>query len=174
MIGLALLYPALLRSRSLLAIMDIRARPISFSDRPSSASRATRSRTRRRDRSSIFFKFNSQTSAGAFYYQAAQRLTEAIPSEPPSGSRKVRNSPPAGSGIGSLKSRCQPFATNTPALHVTFMLRLYSVLKERIGIARIGAKHSLMLGILLGRTIYTLTYACTKSIVLVAGLRLKA
>jgi hypothetical protein len=48
--GLALLYPALAWSRSLLAIMDIRARPISFSDRPSKASRVTRSRTRRRDR----------------------------------------------------------------------------------------------------------------------------
>ena len=61
--GLALLYPALAWSRSLLAIMDIRARPISFSDRPSKASWVTRSRTRRRDRSSIFLKFNSQTSA---------------------------------------------------------------------------------------------------------------
>jgi len=49
--GLALLYPALAWSRSLLAIMDIRARPISFSDRPSKASWVTRSRTRRRDRS---------------------------------------------------------------------------------------------------------------------------
>jgi len=37
-----------------LAIMDIRARPISFSDRPSKASWVTRSRTRRRDRSSTF------------------------------------------------------------------------------------------------------------------------
>ena len=54
------------------------------------------------------------------------------------------------------------------------MLRLYSVLKERIGIARIGAKHSLLFGILLGGTIYALTYACTKSIVLATGLRLKA
>ena len=35
----------------LLAIMDIRARPISFSDRPLKASWVTRSRTRRRDRS---------------------------------------------------------------------------------------------------------------------------
>ena len=55
---------------------------------------------------------------------------------------------------------------------VTFTLRLYSVLKERIGVARIGAKHSLLLGILLGGTIYALTCACTKSIVMVAGLKL--
>ena len=40
--GSALLYPALAWSRSLLAIMDIRARPISFSDRPSKASWVTR------------------------------------------------------------------------------------------------------------------------------------
>ena len=33
-IGLALLYPALERNVALLAIMDIRARPISFSERP--------------------------------------------------------------------------------------------------------------------------------------------
>ena len=39
--------------RMLLAIMDIRAHPISFSDRPSKANRVTRSRMRRRDRSPI-------------------------------------------------------------------------------------------------------------------------
>ena len=44
-VGLALLYPALAWSRPLLAIMDIRARSISFSDRPSKASWVTRSRT---------------------------------------------------------------------------------------------------------------------------------
>jgi hypothetical protein len=33
-IGLALLYPALERNVEFLAIMDIRARPISFSERP--------------------------------------------------------------------------------------------------------------------------------------------
>ena len=38
MVGLAHLYTALAWSRSLLAIMDIRARSISFSDRPSKAS----------------------------------------------------------------------------------------------------------------------------------------
>ncbi len=37
----------------LLAIMDIRAHPISFCDRPWEADGATRSRTRRRDRFSI-------------------------------------------------------------------------------------------------------------------------
>ena len=36
-----------------LAIMDIRAHPISFSERPREAGRATRSRMRRRDRFSI-------------------------------------------------------------------------------------------------------------------------
>ena len=35
-------------------------------------------------------KSNSQTSAGFFYYQAAQGLTEAIPSEPPSLARPDR------------------------------------------------------------------------------------
>jgi hypothetical protein len=85
---LALLYPALAWSRSLLAIMDIRARPISFSDRPSKASWVTRSRTRRRDRSPLL-KSNSQTSAGVSYDQAAQGLTEAIPSEPPSLARLI-------------------------------------------------------------------------------------
>jgi len=38
----------------LLAIMDIRAHPISFWERPWKAGGATRSRTRRRDRFSIF------------------------------------------------------------------------------------------------------------------------
>src|ERR1700720_725514 len=38
---------------SLLAIMDIRAHPISFSERPRKAASATRSRMRRRDRFSI-------------------------------------------------------------------------------------------------------------------------
>jgi hypothetical protein len=36
-----------------LAIMDIRAHPVSFSERPREAGRATRSRMRRRDRLSI-------------------------------------------------------------------------------------------------------------------------
>src|ERR1700753_1849605 len=50
-LGLLFLYPALAWIRPLLAIMDIRACSISFSDRPSKASWVTRSRTRRRDRS---------------------------------------------------------------------------------------------------------------------------
>jgi hypothetical protein len=54
MIGLALLYPALERSSIAPgAIMDIRAHPISFSERPWKAASATRSRMRRRDRFSI-------------------------------------------------------------------------------------------------------------------------
>jgi hypothetical protein len=60
---LALLYPALAWSRSLLALMDIRARPISFSDRPSKASRVTRSRDATA-RPVHLLKSNSQTSAG--------------------------------------------------------------------------------------------------------------
>src|SRR6478735_7880590 len=52
-IGLALLYPALERNVVFLAIMDIRAHPVSFSERPREAGRATRSRMRRRDRFSI-------------------------------------------------------------------------------------------------------------------------
>jgi len=47
-----------------LAIMDIRAHPISFSERPREAGRATRSRMRRRDRFSISLHSSSQTSAG--------------------------------------------------------------------------------------------------------------
>ena len=52
-IGLAHLYPALERNVVFLATMDIRAHPISFSERPREAGRATRSRMRRRDRFSI-------------------------------------------------------------------------------------------------------------------------
>jgi hypothetical protein len=43
----------LLGAASLPAIMDIRAHPISFSDRPLKAASATRLRMRRRDRFSI-------------------------------------------------------------------------------------------------------------------------
>jgi len=89
MVGLAHLYPALVWSRSLLAIMDIRARVQSHSAiGPSKASWVTRSRTRRRDRSP-FFKSNSQTSAGISHFKCALELTEAIPSEPPSLARPI-------------------------------------------------------------------------------------
>ena len=90
MVRLAHLYPALVWSRSLLAIMDIRARVQSHSAiGPSKASWVTRSRTRRRDRSP-FFKSNSQTSAGISHFKCALELTEAIPSEPPSLARPDR------------------------------------------------------------------------------------
>src|SRR5262245_25825053 len=52
-IGLALLYPALERNVCVPGHHGIRAHPISFSERPREAGRATRSRMRRRDRFSI-------------------------------------------------------------------------------------------------------------------------
>jgi len=87
--GLALLYPALWWSELLLAIMDIRAHPISFSDRPSKAGWVTRSRMQRRDRSPIL-KSDSQTSAGISFYFVGKGSTNAIPSEPPSLARPIR------------------------------------------------------------------------------------
>ena len=45
-------------------------------------------------------KSNSQTSAGVSYYQAAQGLTEAIPSEPPSLARPDRRATVAEKGGG--------------------------------------------------------------------------
>jgi hypothetical protein len=70
----------------LLAIMDIRARPISFADRPSKASGSP---DHERDGETVlpFFKSNSQTSAGISHFKCALGLTEAIPSEPPSLAR---------------------------------------------------------------------------------------
>ena len=69
-----------------------------FSDRPSKARWATRSRTRRRDHSP-FLKFNSQTSAGYLLLPSgALGLTEAIPSEPPSLARPDRRADDGGEG----------------------------------------------------------------------------
>jgi hypothetical protein len=67
--GLALLYPALAWSKQLLAIMDIRARPISFSDRPR---RPVGPPDHERDGETVLhlLKSNSQTSAGVSYYRA--------------------------------------------------------------------------------------------------------
>src|SRR6478735_1628521 len=62
-IGLALLYPALERNVVFLAIMDIRAHPVSFSERPREAGRATRSRMRGETVSPSLHS-SSQTSAG--------------------------------------------------------------------------------------------------------------
>ena len=120
MVGLALLYPALVWSRTLLAIMDIRARSVSFCDRPSKANWVTRSRTRRRDRSP-FFKSNSQTSAG-YLIQCALGLTEAIPSEPPSLARPDRRATVAEKGGG------HPFGEPERA-HVAATLRRASYLR---------------------------------------------
>src|SRR5246127_6003433 len=73
--------------QSLLAIMDIRARPISFSDRPSKASWVTRSRTRRRDRSPILQIQLADLGRYLLLPSGALGLTKAIPSEPPSLAR---------------------------------------------------------------------------------------
>src|ERR1700739_2955433 len=67
--------------------MDIRARPISFSDRPSKASWVTRSRTRRRDRSPILQIQLADLGGYLLLPSGALGLTEAIPSEPPSLAR---------------------------------------------------------------------------------------
>ena len=75
-------------SRSLLAIMDIRARSVSFSDRPSKAIWATRSRTRRRDPFSILrIQLADLGGVNLLLPSGALGLTEAIPSEPPSLAR---------------------------------------------------------------------------------------
>jgi hypothetical protein len=68
-IGLALLYPILAWSRQVLVIMDIRARPISFSNRPR---RPVGSPDHERDGETVFhlLKSSSQTSAGVSYYRA--------------------------------------------------------------------------------------------------------
>src|ERR1700758_5468684 len=67
--------------------MDIRARPISFSARPSKASWVTRSRTRRRDRSPILQIQLADLGGYLLLPSGALGLTEAIPSEPPSLAR---------------------------------------------------------------------------------------
>src|ERR1700756_3456173 len=64
--------------QSLLAIMDIRARPISFSDRPSKASWVTRSRTRRRDRSPIL-QIQLADLGGYLPFQMCSRIDGSHP-----------------------------------------------------------------------------------------------
>jgi hypothetical protein len=68
LVGLALLYPALWVEQIAPGHHGYPRVRSQFSDRPSKASWATRSRTRRRDHSP-FLEFNSQTSAGISYYQ---------------------------------------------------------------------------------------------------------
>ena len=99
-VGLALLYPALAWSRPLLAIMDIRARPISFSDRPWKASWVTRSRTRRRDRSPSPQIQLADLGGCLLLPSGALGLTEAIPSEPLSLARPDRRATVAEKGGG--------------------------------------------------------------------------
>src|ERR1700756_5585341 len=66
--------------------MDIRARPISFSDRPSKATWVTRSRTRRRDRSPSP-QIQLADLGGCLLLLSGLRTNGAIPSEPPSLAR---------------------------------------------------------------------------------------
>ena len=80
--------------------MDIRARPISFSDRPSEGQLGHQITNADGETVLPFFKFNSQTSAGISHFKCALGLTEAIPSEPPSLARPDRRATVAEKGGG--------------------------------------------------------------------------
>jgi hypothetical protein len=100
-VGLALLYPALGWSGSLLAIMDIRARSVSI-QRSALEGQMGHQITNATARPVLHpLKINSQTSVGYLLLPSgALGLTEAIPSEPPSLARPDRRATMAEKGGG--------------------------------------------------------------------------